>query len=133
QIGPVSSNGDEAEEIRRVHERLTAAINVGDLETAMSTYADDMIYMLPNEPQAAGKEAVRTWVGNMLNQFLCELAVSVAEVEVAGDWAFDRGTYTLKLTPKSSGSASNEAGNYLFLFHRQVDRSWKLARVIRNS
>jgi ketosteroid isomerase-like protein len=51
---------------------------------------------------------------------------------VAGDWAYDRGNYTLTVTPKP-GKPMEESGKYLAVCKRQPDGSWKISRLIYNS
>jgi len=51
---------------------------------------------------------------------------------VSGDWAFDRGREHYIVTPKAGGAPIEKTGNYLYLYRRQADGSWKQSRVIWN-
>ncbi|MEE8586821.1 MAG: hypothetical protein V3T83_18425 [Acidobacteriota bacterium] len=63
-----------------------------------------------------------------------KIAAEGLEVEVAGDWAFDRGTYTITLTPKAGGEpVFEDEAKYLTITKRQPDGSWKIYRTISNS
>ncbi len=44
---------------------------------------------------------------------------------------FSRGKFEETVTP-SGGDALDVVGKYLFIFHRESDGSWKIARLIGN-
>jgi ketosteroid isomerase-like protein len=54
-------------------------------------------------------------------------------VQAAGNWAFERGTYTITLTPKASGEPLQDIGKYLTIYQRQPGGAWGMARDIWNS
>jgi uncharacterized protein (TIGR02246 family) len=126
---PVDVEADEAA-IRNLHNQIAAASNAGDI-TALHT--DDAIWMPPNEPALVGKEAIRTWAQSLFEQFTVEETVTTEEIQVAGDWAFLRGTYTFAVTPKAEGEPQKETGNCFHIVQRQPDGSWKYTRLMWNS
>lgn len=75
-------------------------------------------------------------VADLMREFHAAFAVQVEyssqEIVVFGDWAFDRGTERYTLTPKAGGAPIQKSGNYLYLYQRQADGSWKQSRVIWN-
>ena len=79
-----------------------------------------------------GREAVRSWTQDLVNQFAIQLTINSEEVEVFGDWAFVRTTYTTALTPKAGGEVVEERGKNIWIWKREADGSWKLARNIWN-
>ena len=87
--------------------------------------------MPPNEPSVIGKEAITARLQTRLEQFTQKL--SSEEVEVAGDWAFRRGTYTFTRTPKAGGQPIQDNGKCLLILQKQPDGSWKTFRAIWNS
>ena len=68
----------------------------------------------------------------MSDRVTFDMDITNEEVEVAGDWAFSRGTYTLTTTPKESGQPVFIDGRYITIFTRQPDGSWKRHREIFN-
>ncbi len=118
---------DEAVEAR------VSACNAGDAPAAAALFTDDAVFMPPNAPSAVGKEAIQSWYQTLFDQFTFQLTISRAEAEVADDWAFARGTYTLKLAPKAGGEATEDTGKGLTIWKPQPDGSWKIAREIWNS
>jgi ketosteroid isomerase-like protein len=65
-------------------------------------------------------------------KFTVQVDYSSQEIVVFGDWGFDRGTERYTLTPKAGGAPIRKSGNYLYLYQRQEDGSWKQSRVIWN-
>ena len=105
----------DVEAINSVREALVAADNDSDLDALIAVFTDDVVFMLADEPTLTGKEALRSWyfVGPGYE-------MSSDEVVVAGDWAFDRGSW----------SAHDDRGRYIVILQRQPDGSWKYSRVV---
>ncbi len=57
----------------------------------------------------------------------------VEDVRVFGDWAFMRGVYTVKRTPKTGGEPIQFPGKWMAFKQRQLDGSWKIVSDIFNS
>lgn len=123
----------DLEAISDLREEYVAAYDAGNLERVVINFTDDAMLMPPNEPAAAGYEAIESWFQGAFEEFTAELTVSSEEVEVAGEWAFDRGTYTATFTPKAGGEPTEENGNYIAILKKQPDGSWKIALDIWNS
>ena len=115
--------------IRTLHKQANVALSQGDLESVMAVYSDDVISMPPNQPPLHGKAAVRSMWESVLEGFSIDSTVSVEEVEVAGAWAFERGTYKMTLKPKGGGELIEDEGKYLDIVRQQPDGDWKYARV----
>jgi ketosteroid isomerase-like protein len=68
----------------------------------VACFTADAVQMPPNAPANVGAENIRAWSGGMLAAFGVKFALSPEEVQPAGpEWAFERGTYTITLTPKT--------------------------------
>jgi ketosteroid isomerase-like protein len=105
----------------------------GDLDSLMSVYAEDVISLPPNQPARVGKAAVQAMWEETLSDFAVEVSVSVEEVEVAGGWAFERGTFNMRLSPRAGDAPIEDTGKYLDVLRQQADGSWKYSRVSWNS
>jgi uncharacterized protein (TIGR02246 family) len=119
--------------IDRLRDRHIAALNAGDADAWVDCFTDDGVQMPPHFATNAGKPAVRRWSQGVLNLFECRFGLSVDEVRVAADWAFERGRYTITLTPRAGGGPMDDNGKYVTVYQRQRDGSWKIARDIWNS
>jgi len=119
--------------INALQEEYTKAANEGDVESWVATFADDAIYLPPNQPAVNGKEAIRPWViSSFFEPFEIQLDVSFQEIEVAGIWAFANGTYNLSLTSKTDGQIIEDSGKFIDIFKR-YDGNWKFYRIIYNA
>jgi uncharacterized protein (TIGR02246 family) len=123
----------EEEKIDRLRDQHVAAVNAGDAEGWADCFTEDGVQMPPHFGANVGKAAVRGWSGGFLGMFACQFSLSVDEVRVAGDWAFERGRYTMHLTPRAGSPAMDDSGKYITIYQRKPDGSWKIARDIWNS
>ncbi|HEV2491599.1 MAG TPA: nuclear transport factor 2 family protein [Terriglobia bacterium] len=77
--------------IDRLRDIHVAALNAGDADAWVACFTDDGVQMPPHFAANVGKSAVRGWSQGFLNLFACRFSLSVDEVEVAADWALERG------------------------------------------
>ena len=110
-----------------------SAFNSNDAAAAGAYFTESAVSMPPNREALIGRQAITDDTAAMFEGMSAELALSSEEVELAGDWAFERGSYTMKLTPKEDGEAMEEKGKYIVILQKQTDGSWKLAREVWNS
>jgi uncharacterized protein (TIGR02246 family) len=130
----MSVEATEAQAIERTREAHVAALNRGDGEGWAAAFANDGVQMPPNTPANVGKDNILAWSGAFLSAFRAEFSLVPEEVQIAGaDWAFERGTYEITLTPKGGGEPIQDTGKYITVYQRRPDDSWAMARDIWNS
>ena len=117
-------------EIRRAFE---AAENAGDADAAAEFLAPDAVIMVPDFDVQEGREAclhflrdVMSWLREHFERHVTYIS---AEVTGVGDVAFDRGSFTFFVTPRSGGETEAVTGKYFWLL-RRTDGSWKVWRLI---
>ena len=132
-VEEASTTEADVEAINQLPATFAAALNAGDLDGIMAGFTDDAVRMPPNAPAIIGKESIRSLMQTNLEQNTYQLDNPPEEVQVSGDWAFARGTYTVTVTPKAGGESIQREGKYLVIFQKQPDGSWKAARDIWNS
>ncbi|MDA2931058.1 DUF4440 domain-containing protein [Acidobacteria bacterium AH-259-O06] len=119
----------DAEAIKKLHQEAVAAFNAGDLDALMAFWTDDPVYMPAGVPAVHGKEKIR----DFYTEFKAQANVlSSEEVVIAGEWAFERGTFSGAITPKEGSEPVQVSGKFLDIWQRQSDGSWKIARAIWN-
>jgi len=128
---PSTSEADMAA-INALADRAEEALKGGDAAAFVALYTDEAVSMIPNQPAAVGTEAIIQAIQAALAANSYELSLSTEEVEVLGDWAFWRGSYSVTLTP-TEGEPIEDEGKVLNILRRQPDGAWKIARHIRNS
>jgi uncharacterized protein (TIGR02246 family) len=130
-----SGSETDLEAINRVRDAHVAALNAGDAEAWAEQFTDDGVQMPPNAPANVGRAMIEAWSRPFLGRFRVQFALGVGEVRVLDDWAFERGSYTITLTPKAgmAGSPMQDAGKYITVYQRKGESIWRMARDIWNS
>ena len=127
-----SAPGADRQAIAAATAQFQAAENAGSVDQFRSYFADDLVMMGPNEPPVSGADSVAALMRAFHHKYAVQVEYKSQEIVVFGDWAFDRGTERYALTPKAGGAPISKSGNYLYLYRRQKDGSWKQSRVIWN-
>jgi uncharacterized protein (TIGR02246 family) len=110
-----------------------AAEKARDLDAKMRLFTPDAVLMPPAHPPVVGQQAVRTWHEGAWKQTKYECTGTVDEVQMGGESAFARGTFSGVLTPTRGGAPKRDSGKFLNVVQRQADGSWKIARAIWNN
>ena len=130
-----TSMANDMAEIGKVRDGWQAAWKSGNPAALAAYYAPDAHVMDNNQPTAMGPQGVTAAMTGMMSQMTpTNVTLTSEKVEVAGDLAYDRGTYHMTMTPKTAGAAAvPDSGRYLVILKRQSDKSWKLVEEIGNS
>jgi uncharacterized protein (TIGR02246 family) len=128
-----TGNDADLKAIEVVRDAHVAALNAGDARAWVAQFTDDAVQMPPNTPANVGTAKIASWSQAFLDQFHVRFALAVDEVRVSGEWAFERGTYTIGLTAKAGGPSMQDIGKYLTVYQRKPGNSWRMARDIWNS
>ena len=123
----------DAEVIANERERFITAFNETDIETMSQVAAADLIGMPPNEAPVVGIEASRTWWQQGFDAGTSVFKATQQELEIRDDRAMDRFTWTMDFTPTGGGDTAHDQGTCVWLWRREADGTWKIARAIWNS
>ena len=120
--------------VRKAHDAYVAAINANKVDLWLETLGDDVVYLVPNQQALVGKDAVGGWVRRYLQEVTTRWTKSVQDVQVSGDWALGRYTYTASDSvvihdPETEGGGTaNDSGWGLVVYHRDTRGAWRVAR-----
>lgn len=130
---PAADTPDE-QELRELDAAWSAAAAAKDVDKAVSYYADDAVVFAPNAPAASTKEAIRnTWKGMITAPSTSGgWKTSKVEVSKSRDLAAINGTYEFTMDD-ASGKPAHDHGDYVAVFKKQADGSWKCIVDIWNS
>jgi ketosteroid isomerase-like protein len=104
-----------------------AALNASDIEAIRRLYTEDVVLMRPFRPSIVGKAAVQQPSAPGARKL--NIKFTIAEiVEMAPDWAFARTNSAGTITLNATGATSPEANQGLFIFRKDTDGAWKIAR-----
>jgi uncharacterized protein (TIGR02246 family) len=127
-----TSGADEAA-IRQFLANLETRINAGDIGF-VDAFAKDAVIMAPGTPDISGYDAIRAMYGGVLQQDSMTVHFTTQEIAVAGDLAYEHGTYTLRLVDRKTGKVVQDVRNkHVHILKRQPDGSWKTWRMMVNS
>jgi uncharacterized protein (TIGR02246 family) len=117
----------DVQAIKTLLQEYSKAATSGDVAAIVANYfTEDAISHAPNSPKVKGKDAIVSSWKTFFDIYTPTLRSVAEEVWVSGDLAGARGTYTSKLTPKTSGAAIIEdQGKWTALYRRQPDGSWR--------
>jgi ketosteroid isomerase-like protein len=127
------SIGEDLAAIAKFNERYLGAINAGDIATLSSLTTENHMMLAPNRPPIVGKAANDAVNGAAFERFDFDESWTPAETVVAGDWAYQRGTFTTAATPKAGGEKRVVSGAYLRIYERQPGGEWRMTRDMFNS
>jgi ketosteroid isomerase-like protein len=116
--------------IRQADANDMKLMNAKDWKGDLALYTDDAIQLPPNQTAVQGKAAMQAW----LEAFppFSNFKEESLEIQGQGDLAYDRGTYSMTVTPPGLAPIEDH-GKYLTIWRKQADGSWKVARAIFNS
>ena len=120
--------------IQRAHDGYVAAINTNRADRWLTTLDDEVTYLVPNQPAIVGKVAVGTWVSRYLHEVTTVWTKTIVDLQVAGEWAVARYTYTasdsivIRDPETEGGGTANDSGWGLAVYHRSGDGTWRVAR-----
>lgn len=109
------------------------AINEGDIKALSALTDDDHIMIGPNRAPTVGKAANDAANERGFSQFNIDEKWMPEETVIDGDLAYQRGTFTVAATPKAGGAPRTAHGNFLRIYRRQADGSWRMTRDMFNS
>lgn len=119
--------------VNEIYEQYASSLKSGDADRWIALWSDEGVQMPPGSPPVIGKEEIGAGTVAFLDAFTVDsFEIHIDEIQLAGDLAFARGTYSGAYTPKDGGEGFAEDGKYLTVFQRQPDGSWKIYRDIFN-
>ncbi len=131
---PATTTEQDVAAIGRVRDAYVAGWKAGSAGDIAAIYTSDALAFPANQSTVTGHDAIMKFNADFFGQFTPnDITLTPEETTVMGDWAFDRGTYHVMVTPKSGAAPVTEEGRYLELLQRQADGSWKVARDIDNT
>jgi len=105
------------------------ALNASSTDRVMPLYAEDGVFMPPYSQSAVGAAAVRRAYDAVFAAITLQVKFSIIEiVEVGPGWAFARTNSAGTTTDHATGAKSAEGNQELFIFQKDRDGGWKIAR-----
>ncbi|MFX0119229.1 MAG: YybH family protein [Promethearchaeota archaeon] len=114
-----------------IWKQYASSVATGDIDSWISLWIDNGIQKPPDAPPNIGKEKIRAFNKNMMDNVpVSKMVIESEEVREADDWGFSHGNYWIEIDQEGETMRIN--GKFLTIFEKQEDGSWKIARDIFN-
>lgn len=131
---PLAAVEQDRTAIDKTRNEYVSKWKAGSADQMATLYTDDAVVLYPNQPPVKGRAAIGAYFKSFFDQFAQEaFELTSEEIEIAGPWAFDRGSYHWKGILRTGGAPVEDTGKYLVILRRQADGTWKVARDMDNS
>jgi uncharacterized protein (TIGR02246 family) len=127
---PVTLTDADKANIQEQTDKFVAAFNAGDFDAMAACYIEDGVLMPPNNPEVAGRAAIKTYIGTMPK--VKDFSITNGEIEGAGDTAIVYGTFALTFV-MPDGTEMKDHGKFIEVRERQSDGTWLMKRDMFSS
>ena len=128
------SADDDKAAILAVMKEYAASLDASDVDRWGSLWTENGVQMPPGAPVNVGKAKIVSGLAGAMESFAFSgMEIDNDEMEVAGDWAYARGQYTVTYVPHDGSDPIFVDGKYMTIFQKQEDGTWKIHRDIFNS
>ena len=119
----------EQANIEEVLQTYETALNASNVDTVLTVFAPDGVFMSPNNPTMVGADAIRAAYTGIFQAITFDTELTVEEiVQVAPNWAFVRTSSNGHVTVNAIKQRVSDANHELFIFQKGDDDAWKIAR-----
>jgi ketosteroid isomerase-like protein len=124
---------DRNQSLLSAHDRLVRALRQNDAPAIVAIYADDVVFMAPNDQTIYGNHELREWFGEYVSHFTIKQLVEIERhVTLLADWAVLRWCYQIEIHPAAGGERILDEGRVLMIW-KPVAGEWRIAQQIWNS
>ena len=129
---PAAARQDDQAGIAKTRAAYEKAANAHDAAGLAGLFTTDGTEMPPNAPAVKGRAAIEAMHKAMATMVdVSNLKITATDTKVAGDFAYEAGTYSQTVTPKG-GTPAPDKGKYVVLL-RRVENNWEIVYSIYNS
>jgi ketosteroid isomerase-like protein len=118
--------------VRAVAEGIITADNERDIVRVLAFYADDAIWLPPNEPPVTEAAVIRQRYESLFQDFDPDIEGRIDEICIEGGLAYVRGHNGGWLVSRVGGRSRVLDDEYLMLL-RQEGGAWKISRLMWHS
>ena len=110
------------------------ALNESSVDGIASLFSEDGVLILQGAPTFVGKDEVKEFYAGLFQNLKFDLRFKIDEiVEMSDEWAFVRTTTSGTLDIIANHSSIPSSGHELFIFKKQNDGTWAIARYAGSS
>ena len=114
--------------IAQALDAYVAAVRANDLPRVSAAWVDDAVYINVGMPTVRGRAAFDSFLQRAFSgRRVTDVEVSVDEITTSGGLGYLIGAYSQTFT-LDAGGVECVRGRFVFVWRRQSDGSWKIAR-----
>jgi uncharacterized protein (TIGR02246 family) len=132
ESGSQSPASDDRAAIDRIRAQIREAELAGDATVFERVAAEDVVVMPPGAQPIVGRAETVSAMQKFFGQFELRIDYTNTGVDLQGEVAIDRGTYTQTVTSKGGGAPQAGKGSYLWVYRRAADGTWRQTHAIWN-
>ncbi len=133
QASSMSMSAGYVAAINEVREGEAAMLNTSMIENISHVYAADVVMLPPDQPVVVGREASTEWFEEFVEMFEANIEYTSSDLTVAGDWAIERYTASVTLTPRDGGETTTDVIKGIHIYQLLPDGSWLIVQDIWNN
>ena len=128
--GKATTSLDDEAAIKSVMSKYQDALNASSTDQAMPLYVDNGVFIRPDSQSAAvGKAQLRQAYDSIFKAITLHVEFTIHEIVLMSpEWAFVRTDSAGTNKINATGAISAEGRKDLFIFHKDADGAWKIAR-----
>jgi uncharacterized protein (TIGR02246 family) len=119
-----------ANEVARVRDQWAQFLNAKQLESIMTLYAPDAVFLQPSGGRVAGASSIRALTQSIWDSFTPDITMRGVTTKVSCDMAYDEGEFHETLTSVSTGAKQQSQGRYLMIFRRDSHGRWRIVEQV---
>jgi ketosteroid isomerase-like protein len=115
--------------IQSILQSYETALNTNAVETILTLYGSEPVFMPQHAPALVGRAAVRVGYEQVFATLKLDVHFEIHEVEENGDTAWARTSSSGRTKILAAGVEVTEGNNELFIFRRE-NGAWKIHRYL---
>ena len=132
--GAAQQKGADEASIAKVRTAYQTAAGSQDGAALAKLFAPDGVEMPPNAPAAKGRPAIEAFHKAFVKQWMMHgITITSTSTKIAGDTAYDVGTYKQQIMSQTSGAVIDDVGKYVVLLRKDASGAWWITHAIYNS
>ena len=112
-----------------LEKQYPTCFNNADIDGYVALYSDDVLWAVPNLPDATSREQIGSLLGKILSKVTQTIEVTVDDLIVDGDSAIATAVATGTFARKPDGEAQPLVLRVMWVL-RQVGTDWKIIRQV---
>lgn len=134
QMAPSNDGATAAcKELDVLHAQLDSLYRQGDAPGVAKLLTDSVIISPIEAPDLQGREPVEAILADFFTNYtVAQYLLQLKELDVFGDAAYGRGTFTWQAGPHGE-DAKTTYGRFAAVYRRGADGQWRLHRLLENA